>query len=183
MSNHHEYGSFPKSFKIKGTLCSSVKRPAHLTLLKCRKGFYNSFFSSQMIRCWRHSDVNARNIFIWWSEKCFVTSRMSWILEPLISCVQNSLFPFCWRHKEISILYCMKLYEIHKENYHICKHLLMMTRGPERWSDEKSFVGGLWACWPDAKPPATRLLQQKNTVHTATATTVKIKIPRFGLFR
>lgn len=52
--------------------------------------------------------------------------------------IQSSYF-FCGGHKEISL---WDINEIHKQNYHICKHLLMMTIGPERWSDEMSFVGG-----------------------------------------
>lgn len=57
----------------------------------------------------------------------------------LTSHAQNSRFPICWSHKEMSL---WVVSEFHKQNYHICKHLLMMTTGPERWSDEMSFVGG-----------------------------------------
>lgn len=39
MSYHHEYGSCPKSFKIKSTRCSSVERSVCLTLLNYRGGF------------------------------------------------------------------------------------------------------------------------------------------------
>ena len=53
--------------------------------------------------------------------------------------------------------------------------------GKMKWWDELCW--GLWACWPDAKPPATRLQREKKnkTAHSATATNRREKIPRSGL--
>lgn len=41
MSYDHEYGSFPKSFKMKGTLCSRVKTLSTPDPFKVQKRVFN----------------------------------------------------------------------------------------------------------------------------------------------
>lgn len=80
----------------------------------------------------------------------------------LVSFIAPGL-PICWSHKEISL---WAINEIHKLKINISAHTFANDdhrSGKMKWWDE--LCCRLWACWPDAKPPASRLQQETHSTH------------------